>query len=68
MSSGWILRETPRTEEEQREFRESCVKNCKSCTLESGNSDFTCDGCGLAARCMLAFDCYNHDGDCLLEK
>lgn len=29
---------------------------------------FTCDGCELASRCPYAFDAYNTDDDCLLEK
>lgn len=29
---------------------------------------FTCDECDLARRCVFAFDHYNTDGDCLLEK
>lgn len=29
---------------------------------------FTCDNCGAAPRCKLAFDWYNTNGDCLAEK
>lgn len=29
---------------------------------------FTCDTCTSAPRCLLAFDPYNTDGDCLWEK
>ena len=29
---------------------------------------FTCDDCSHAALCVLAFDSYNTNGDCLLEK
>lgn len=29
---------------------------------------FTCDGCSRAPVCVLAFDPYNTDGDCLDEK
>jgi len=29
---------------------------------------FTCDVCPRAARCNLAFDLYNTDGDCLASK
>lgn len=29
---------------------------------------FTCDGCAMVTRCTLAFDPYNTDGDCLLDK
>ena len=29
---------------------------------------FTCDHCSHAPKCVLAFDNYNIDGDCLLEK
>ena len=30
--------------------------------------EFTCDGCGHAPSCALAFDLYNTDGDCLASK
>lgn len=30
--------------------------------------EFTCDACAYAPRCRLAFDFYNTNGDCLLEK
>lgn len=30
--------------------------------------DFTCYKCKLKYRCTLAFDSYNTDADCLLEK
>jgi hypothetical protein len=33
-----------------------------------GPLEFTCSGCGLAPKCMYAFDGYNLDGDCLLDK
>jgi hypothetical protein len=29
---------------------------------------FTCDDCGARFTCLLAFDAYNTDGDCLAEK
>lgn len=29
---------------------------------------YTCDDCGAAPTCKLAFDAYNSDGDCLAEK
>jgi hypothetical protein len=29
---------------------------------------YTCDDCASAPRCKLAFDAYNDEGDCLLEK
>jgi hypothetical protein len=29
---------------------------------------FTCDTCSFVARCKLAFDWYNINGDCLAEK
>lgn len=29
---------------------------------------YTCDDCGAAPRCRLAFDGYNINGDCLAEK
>jgi hypothetical protein len=29
---------------------------------------YTCDGCTLVRVCLLAFDGWNTDGDCLREK
>jgi hypothetical protein len=29
---------------------------------------FTCDDCAARFACLLAFDAYNTDGDCLAEK
>jgi len=29
---------------------------------------FTCDNCTHAAKCVLAFDSYNTNGDCLASK
>jgi hypothetical protein len=31
-------------------------------------ADFTCATCELVAKCEHAFDAYNTDGDCLVEK
>lgn len=31
-------------------------------------TEFTCDMCTSAPTCSLAFDGYNTNGDCLLEK
>lgn len=57
--------ETPLTEEELAELRESAVKFCN----EHGYSDnFTCDRCDARFTCTLAYDAYNTDGDCLAEK
>ena len=35
--------------------------------VEQGEG-YTCDGCGARFTCPLVFDCYNTDGDCLMEK
>jgi lysozyme family protein len=35
---------------------------------ESEITEFTCDGCGHAPCCSLAFDHYNTNGDCLASK
>ena len=32
------------------------------------DTQFTCERCNKIRSCSLAFDCYNTDGDCLLEK
>lgn len=31
-------------------------------------AEMTCSRCLAAPTCALAFDCYNFDGDCLMEK
>ncbi len=33
-----------------------------------GFSSYTCDQCPCAPTCAFAFDAYNTDGDCLMEK
>lgn len=35
--------------------------------VERGDG-FTCDGCSEAPTCTLAYDEYNIDGDCLMDK
>lgn len=34
----------------------------------NGNVSCRCDFCDCASECHLAYDLYNTDGDCLLEK
>ena len=29
---------------------------------------YTCDTCAVQRRCLFAWDAYNTDGDCLMEK
>lgn len=36
--------------------------------LRFGVKEFTCDDCPERWSCLLAFDPYNTDGDCLAEK
>lgn len=60
-------RKVPLTPDELKQHR----KNCVDFYIEEGHPfpfDFTCDHCELANICTLAFDLYNLDGDCLLEK
>ncbi len=63
----WYLKK-PRTQEQVLELK-------KQAQLEYGNMGgmisvpkFTCEECNLVAKCQLAFDLYNTDGDCLMEK
>lgn len=48
--------------------REASVRICVDVLGWKPPIVFTCDDCSFAPRCMLAFDAYNTDGDCLLSK
>jgi len=61
-----FLRKEPLTDEALAELRKRRIKGADGyMTIESW---FTCDNCKLNRRCTLAFDPYNLDGDCLLDK
>lgn len=49
------------TEQEAQELRLAAV-------LAFDIKEFTCDDCGARFSCPCAFDAYNTDGDCLMEK
>lgn len=34
----------------------------------TAETKYTCDSCGAAPHCTLAFEPYNTDGDCLADK
>ena len=61
------LRPEPLTTEQLVKFREEQVKVVAT-LLANVPEKFTCDGCGLAGVCRLAWDAYNTDGDCLYDK
>ncbi len=61
----WV-RAVPLTPEELSVHRAKQVEFCNQ--MGSAPEKFTCDGCGFAPSCKLAFDGYNTDGDCLYEK
>lgn len=62
-----IFRETPLTEQQLSEDRAKLVELYKN-VLGGVVDEFTCDKCDLRYKCLLAFDAYNTDGDCLAEK
>lgn len=37
-------------------------------TKEPRASQFTCADCSLVKKCVFAYDPYNTDGDCIMEK
>lgn len=59
----WTYR-VPRTPEQLAEKRRASLATW----FGGREQSFTCDGCGRAPVCVLAFDLYNTDGDCLDEK
>jgi len=61
------LRKEPLTQEQLSTFRKEQVERAGQ-VLKTAPDKFTCDGCGLASVCTLAFDSYNTDGDCLYDK
>ncbi len=58
-------RKTPLSAEELNELKESAYADAAA---EDKTVEFTCDECGRAAVCHLAYDMYNTAGDCLWEK
>lgn len=57
----------PRSDQEVARLRQASVVHLKE-RFGHEVTAFTCDGCVLAPQCLLAFDGYNTDGDCLLSK
>lgn len=55
---------TPRTDAQLAELRRQSTEHVE----EGAPASFTCDTCGFRRKCVLAFDWYNTDGDCLAEK
>jgi len=62
----WIRKE-PLTPNQMAEFRKEQVKRAGE-IIKDVPEKFTCDDCGLAGVCRLAFDSYNTNGDCLYDK
>ena len=61
-----ITRKVPLTADELAADRARVVEMYKE---RVGTIDkFTCDDCGARFVCVLVFDAYNTDGDCLAEK
>lgn len=57
----------PRTPEHLAEIRRQQVLHEKE-VFGYDVTAYTCDGCSDAPRCLLVFDGYNFDGDCLASK
>ena len=59
-----------RTDEELEALKKVCIHSyTKFYELDSNvEFDFTCDECLDRNICILAYDMYNLDGDCLLAK
>ena len=61
--------ETPRTPKDLRELATDALEAYREFAEDpSATPEFTCDTCTQASICCLAFDLYNTDGDCLMEK
>jgi hypothetical protein len=60
---SWI-RPKPLTPEQLADYRVDQIKR----NDDGPSTVFTCDGCSQAPTCTLAFDAYNTNGDCLLDK
>lgn len=61
----WV---TPMTEEEVAASRAWAVEGAALDGFPVDGKGYTCDGCVRVKNCLLAFDRYNTDGDCLAEK
>jgi len=62
----WLFK-NPRTPEQMAECRKESVAEAAK-AVKNPPTAFTCDECGIANVCTLAFDLYNTDGDCLYDK
>lgn len=62
------LLETPRTREEVLELWTKAKLQLADRYQTIGVPEFTCVDCATVFKCKLAFDLYNTNGDCLLEK
>jgi hypothetical protein len=69
----------PLTQIEVRELHAAAVKHVEEMLKDPGTfradhpwhttmPTFTCSACSINDVCLLAFDAYNTDGDCLLDK
>lgn len=65
MSDGWTTKD-PLSPADLADERERMVRIYAAEGIEI--SSFTCDECSARFKCVLAFDAYNTDGDCLAEK
>jgi hypothetical protein len=59
-----------RTEDELKEYRQQTLERLSQEGYIDPQflEDFTCDACGRRHVCLLAYDLYSTNGDCLYEK
>lgn len=62
----WLRPKVLTFEEVAEERRQSAQHNLKA--VGADITRYSCDDCSLPRVCALAFDSYNTDGDCLLDK
>jgi len=63
-----ISRDIPISREEVLELRKSAIIKYGGMCNGIVIPEFTCDTCKLVTKCLLAYDLYNTNGDCLVDK
>jgi len=63
-----IVLDMPRTKEELHEIRKKAMMELTTMYRTCFVPEISCDNCSGVSTCMLAYDLYNIDGDCLAEK
>ena len=66
-TKGRFVREEPLTPEEFADLRKDCQEDCFR-SYGFTPVAYTCDSCEKKFVCMLVFDLYNLNGDCINDK